>query len=820
MDETVEQSAGETLDSQDEAQEYAPGELAPCIVTTAKVWKSDDLKRENLLEPIRGLIKSLPGDSDMARRFQILSTWEQRLQDRGHTHNSSDGEGWTVAGAPGADKRNSIAELNDAGVHGIGIFSSQGDIATGVLNRGKVKTSFAPRRSKRPQDVAASEAANSYCKIWERNNPCLQKEVTNYSWTDCRTIVWTRTVADSKNGVDDEGKPRTMEVSSAHGVLESRLPMTVDNLRECSYAQIFCDEDYAVQRATYPQTGKKIKPGGGSSNELEIERIARLSTRTGIGGRLFGTTGDTERMATMVYTWMRPGIYWSDSVKDEDRDALLSNFQKGIFVVMNGSEVCMAFEACMDDCLAEGMWTRGVGQNRRALGTLDLPIAKRANQWAELLDQHFRGAIPVTLVDSAAIDADALASLEASPRRYFPLAPDTAAGQTLASCVAQTPQATPMQGGMQLFQWYITDLIQSIDGCTPALFGSGEGSDNTVGASLIRLNQSLERYGSPWQTLNGIIARAAWQAAKSCGENQEAELDETIGDEDICVNPAALRGGEFKISDETVGMIPESGAQREAKVSSLLELASQNQQVAAIVATPNNAREIVNALHLDDVITIDAADAEDGALETIELLLEAQPLTNPAYVDLENQINQAQETHTNAKNAVVQSGAVPPQDVIAKGQALEAQIQQLQQQLQSIPQYQPSVSVSTDGSEDYATCAATAFSWMQQSMGRTLRRKAEREQPGGENWNKWTNVYLWWSAMKAQADKQSAAQPQVPKVSLTGKVSPAAVSQLLSAGGVQVDPQAEQQPEISQTLREYGPTSETETHIRQNGATK
>jgi hypothetical protein len=815
MEDTLEQSEDVTVDAQDEAQEYAPGELAPCIVTTAKVWKSDDLKSEGLLEPIKSLIKSLPGDADMARRFQVLSTWEARLQDRGHTHNSSDGEGWTVAGSPGNDKRNSIAEMNEAGIHGIGVYSAQGDIATGVLNRGKVKVSFSPKRSKRPQDVAAATAANSYSKLWEKNNPSLQKEVTNYAWTDCRSLVWTRTVADkSRFGVDDEGKPLQMEVSSSHGVLETRLPMTVDSLKECSYAQIFCDEDYAVQRATYPWTGKKIKAGGGSSNELEIERIARLCTRTGIGGRIFGSTGDTERLATMVYTWMRPGIYWSENVKDEDREALLSNFQNGIFVVMSGSEVCMAFEASMDDFLSEGMWTRGVGQNRRALGTLDLPISKRANEWAALLDSYFRGAIPMTLLDSQSFDAEAVSELEASPRRFFSVTLDTAAGQTMQSVVGQTPQPAPMQGGMQLFQWYITDLIQSLDGCTPALLGSGEGSDNTVGASLIRLNQSLERYGVPWQTLNGIISRAAWQAAKACGENQESDLDETIGDEDICVSPQALRGGEFKVSDETVGMIPESGAQREAKVSSLLELASQNQQVASIIATPNNAREIVNALHLDDVITIDAADAEDGALETIELLLEAQPLTNPAYVELENQIAQAESTHTNAKNAVVQSGTVPTQDVIEKGQALEAQIQTLQQQLQSTPQYQPSVSVSTDGSEDYATCAATAFSWMQQSTGRTLRRKAEREQPGGENWNKWTNVYLWWSAMKAQADKQSQANPQAPKVSLTGKVSPAAVAQLLSAGGVQVDPTAEQQPSVEQVQRTYGPTSETETRIK------
>jgi hypothetical protein len=824
MTEELEQSAEETLDAQDEAQEYAPGELAPCIVTQAKVWKSDDLKRENLLEPIRGLIKSLPLDGDLARRFNVLETWEARLMDRGHQHLSAEGEGFRVAGAPGEDKRNSLAELANAGINNTNVFSAQGDICTGVLNRGKIRVSFSPRKSKRPQDVAAADAGNSYKFLWEKNNPNLQKDITNCAWTDCRSLVWTRTIADKRFGLDDEGNPRQMEVSSAFGALESRLPMLQDSLKDCSYAQIFEESDYATQRACFPWTGKKIKPGAGSDVDHEFERIARISTRTGIGSRLGSDGGSASRSCTMTYTWLRPSTFFSDCIKDEEKDALLKAFPDGIFVIMTGSEVCAAWEESMDAHLSDGMFTRGNGQSRRALGSSDVAIQRKINIWAELFDQFCRSAIPTTLVDSAAIDTDALASLEASPRRYFPVAVDTAAGQTIASITGQTPTPTPQPAMMDLFNAYTGPLLQAIDGATPALFGGGNGDDTATGATL-RLNQALERFGPCWMVVNSIIAKAVEQAARLCGDNATEDIEESVDGKDLCVNPAALRGGNFSCSSETAGTIPESAAAREAKLSMVLEMANTNQSLASLIAKPQNTKQILAGLHLEDVLSLSESDSCDKQNEEIQIMLEQPPLINPAYSEVEAQIAQATQTHEAAKAAVVQSGTVPHPENIQKGQQLEQAIEALQQKLQSTPQWIPSVPVAGDGSEDDATEEGVVFDFLQTPEGRGIRYKSSRETPGGDmntspNWCKFTNLILHWQAHRAAAAQFAKPAPVQPKVNLTGKVSPSAVTQMLSSAGVQIDPQAEQQPEISQTLREYGPTSETETHIRQNGATK
>lgn len=360
----------------------------------------------------------------------------------------------------------------------------------------------------------------------------------------------------------------------------------------------------------------------------------------------------------------------------------------------------------------------------------------------------------------------------------------------------QLPAAQLHPGFAEMLQWYLGPLIQSIDGATPALFGGGEGEDNTVGATQIRLQQSLERYGPPWMAINRVIAKAAQQAAKCCAENGNSLIADNVpGEGDVTVDPSKMSGSPY-CEPETLSQIPESGAQRQAKVIQILDMAQSSPQAASLIATPSNAREIVKALGVDEIITVDEAESEDLALENIETLLDGEPLLNPAYAELQQQLDQLSQVHSQAKEmaaGVVQSGQPLDPEEIQQGQGLEDQETQLQQQLEQTPQYLPSVPVPDDESLDYATIAATVFAWMQQPTGRALRRKASQEQEGGPNWKKWTNVFLYWQANKKLAATPAQAPP--PKVSITGKLTPEQQSQLLlQAAGIQTDPSTLNQP--------------------------
>lgn len=781
-----------------QAQEYKPGELAPVIVTTAKVWKPADFTDKTAVAMITDLVEGCSKTDEAARRYSVVDTWEARHIDRGHQYLIDDGKGgWKIAGTDSGNKKNNaIAAADDANLYPTNIFSAQGDIATGALNRGKIKVSFTPRKSKNPQDVEAADEANSYKYLWEKNNKSFQADIMNLGWTDCRVFTWTRSIASKQFGVKEDGSPRVVEVSTAHGVLESKLPMMSDKLSECGYAQVFEELDYAICRASYPWMGNKIKPSYGTAGELEFERIARINTRIGITGKsMVGTSGLRE--TTMGYTWFRPGMYFDDKVTPKQREFLLANFPEGLFVVMAGSEFCCCWTESMDDHGELGMFTRGFGQNRRSLGSSDIPIQKRINIWADLWDKFVRTSIPMTLLEDQAFNAEAIAQLEANPSRFVSVA--LGDGQTMDSVVGQTPAPQPIPGMSEMFQWYVGPLIQSIDGATPALFGGGEGSDNTVGATQIRLNQALERYGPPWIMVNNVVACAARQAAVCCGNNGDEEISDTVeGYGDVSVDPSKMKGN-FACASETLGSIPESGAQREAKVLQILDMANANQQIASLIATPSNAREIVKALHIDDVITIDEANSEDKQLEEIEVMLDSQPLINPAWQELSDQVAQLDATHEQAKamaTQAVQGGDPLSLEIIQKGAAMEQQVGQLKQQLAQTPQYLPSVPVAQDDSEDHATEAATLFAWMQEPDGRSIRKAAGKEQPGGQNWNKWQNNFLHWQGHKQMMAKLAADKPQPIPLKATAALkvtpTPAQTAQLLTSMGM---PATQEAPE-------------------------
>lgn len=809
LDESSVEDTTDTTDTEETAQaeEYLPGELGPSIVTRSKVWKPEDLSNEGMKGAVIALLQICAEADEAQHRFQFLQTVEQQLYDRGYQHLEGKGEGWVIGSATfGGEGHNGLADMDDASVMATNVFSSQGDITSSALCRGKIEVSFIPKHSKRPGDVAASEAANEYRWLWEKNNPDLQRDIMQNGWTDCRVAVWTRTIADRRFGENEDGSPCQAEISSAYGVLETKFPMLQEKLEKCGYAQIFEETDYALARSVYPWMGDKIKPGGGAWGAQEFERICRINVRSGVVGRVItGSTGMRE--TTLGYTWVRPGMFDDDKINAAQREFLLESFPTGLFIITSGpNELVCCWDESMDDHLALGFYTRGKGQNRRALCTSDLPLQKRINKWADLWDEFIRGAIPVTLLDNDLVSAEAVSELEASPRRFLEVA--VPLGKDITQLVGQTPAARPIDGMMQMFQYYVGPLLQQIDGATPALEGTGEGEDNTVGATLIRLNQSLERFGIPWQMANEVIARSAYLAARCCGFNTDDELmDNVPGRGDVAVDPALLRGGRFNYKPETAGFIPESAAQREAKVRDLMEMAAQNPDVAEVVARTSNAREIVSALHVDDVITFDEADSEDKQLEEIEVLLHTEPLINPEWQTLQNEVESLGAIHETGKAVaaqMLQAGNVPDQNTIQQGAQLEQQVQQLQQQLQNTPQYLPSVPVAQDESEDHATEAATVFSWMQKSEGRAIRRKAAKEQPGGDlntspNWCMWTNVYLHWQGHMAMSKQFSKNKPQA-KISFTGKLSPEQQAQLLlAAAGIQTSPQAANAPNEQET---------------------
>lgn len=788
--------------------EYRPGDLAPAIVTPSKVWKpesklQDEVIDESVISCLKSLVETVSEGDQAARRTSVLQTWEERHFDRGYQFldAATDG-GWKIVGADKAAKGNAINDQNDANLYPNNVYSAQGDIVSSALCRGQIKVNFAAK-NKEPLNVQCADECNKYKYLWQKNNEAdnLQRELMNLSWTDCRGVLWTRSMVDkARFGETDNGELRVVEVTTSHGVLETKCSMMCDRIDQMPYFQVYEDVDYAMARAMFPWMGNKIKPSWGVFGQLEFERVARINTRIGVVGKyLTGTSGIRE--STIGYTWLRPSMYFDDKVSLENRQWFLKNCPTGVLVILCGKEFCCCWEESMDDHLAMGMFTRGFGQNRRSLGSSDLPIQKRLNIWVDLMDKFIRAAIPFTMHDDQAFNEEAVSQQEASPSRFLPVA--VPEGRPITDLIAASPAIPPQQEHMQMIQWFAGPFIQSLDGATPALFGGGEGEDNTVGATQIRLQQALERIGPAYGVGCKLFARACQQAARCCAENGNAQISDTVeGQGEISVTPANMKG-EAECTAEATNGIPESGAQREAKIMSILDMAAQNSQVASLIATPSNAREIVKGLGIDEVISIDEADSEDKQLEEIEKLIESEPLDNPVWHQLNDQVMQMDAEHEAAKQIAVQAaaaGALPP-DAVDAGEQMEQELGQLKQQLSQTPKLIPSVPVATSedpndpnyyATEDHQTEAATCFSWAQEPDGRAMRASKD---PADQM--HWLNFSLHWALHRQMAAKMAQQQQVQPKTSISiaaDKLSGSAQQQALQKAGIQISQQDAQSP--------------------------
>lgn len=794
----------------EQAETYLDGETAPFIVTKNKVWKPEDLKKEDpeLISTILGLVKQFTASEDIARRLSVLQVWEARHFDRGYQHLQGGNKGgWQVAGISNNKNDNFIENADDNNLYATNLLSGQGDIVTGVMNRGAIKVSFRPATSDKMDSTAADEA-NKYKHIWYEANDSveLQRTTAGILWTDPRVVYWTRSIKDkSRFGtcINSQGKEvvRTVEITSPFGVLETKLPMMRDSIHEMSYANIYEEIDYTTARSMFPWAEDKIEPSTGSSAETTFEKVARINTKSGlIGTFLVGT--NSQRDSTVCYSWQRQGNFYAKEVKSGQRKFLLENFTNGLFAIVINDNLICCWEESMDDHLALGMATRGFGQNRRALCSSDIPIQKRINIWADLWDKYIRGSIPMTILDDQAFNTEAMAELRSDPQRFVSAVPPQ--GQTVQSLVGQTPQAQPLPGFLELFQMYTGPILQSSDGATPTLQGNAEGPTDTVGGTQMRLNQSLERIGPVWMAMNKMTEVAVTQAARLCAENGEGEVTGLYdGDQDISVKPENLKGN-FKARAETTNAIPESGTQTEAKLMMILDLANSNQGVAELISKPSNAKNIVLGLHLDNIITVEESGSVDKQNKEIIKLISESPLINPEWDKLNNQLSQLNQTHESAKELAIkatQSGQQLSPEIIQQGDQMESQVQQLTQQLSNIPQYLCSIPAETDESVDHATEADTCFQWMNDCDGASLRAKALNKEFGNEDWDHFNNVLLHWQGHTDMMKKISSQnqQTQVPKLSVSAKASPIQVSQILAAAGIQTDPNEKPNPTETET---------------------
>jgi hypothetical protein len=778
-----------------------------------------------------------------ARRLEVEQSWEALHFERGYQHLLRGKRGgWELPGGGQGKKAN---ERNHNSIYDTNVYGPKGDIIVSALSREIPKVEFVPVNPEWGPDKIAAEEAERFKEIWSRNNNLhdLLVQCARVFWNEDRVMLWTRyelngqkygfeedqstptvpqdeltppdntptgqegqedflevTESESNGGDDIDGlltesgvgngakKPLGREVTTCHGKLDHKVPISVDNFSEMPYVQLMLDYDVAFVRGMFPWIASKISPGSDGESSTQLDRIARENVRQAVLGAY--VTGDSlSRHTTVKFSWLRPCMFLDVSVSDEVKAELMEAFPDGVLLARAGKEYAFSRNEKMDEHVAIGHPTAGKGQNRRAMGTALISVQKRINDWVDLLDDFFKRTVPKKWMNSEAFDMDAIKNEPNVPGSIGPFLPQP--GLTTESqyiMVEPTPQHQPALP--EFIKWFITTLSEEISGALPSLFGNNTG-EPTVGSSVVQRDQALQRVGCPWNNIQDLFAIAAGQAVKCAAECRDGkQINQNLGPErgNVSVNTANLLGGNVLCYPESNPSIPETEEQKSLKITNMIDKALQAPATpfAAWVFSPSNLAETASALRMKNYKVQGASSVTKQRCE-MEVLLRGTPMPNPQVAQMQEGLNGV----TSKLQIAQQSGMpVPPE--------AQQMVQQVQQKMQALPPMVSTLPVAQDESENHLVEANEVFEWMNSTEGQKFKAGSPKQQAG------YSNAHLHWAEHVAMAKKimaQNKPPDKPPSESISvdvSKMPPIVAAQALAKMGIQSTPQIfEQQAETA-----------------------
>ena len=567
--------------------------------------------------------------------------------------------------------------------------------------------------------------------------------------------------------------PAICEITSAYGVLESKVPIYADDIYEMGWVRIAMEQDVDILRERYPWVADKIEAGGGD----QFDRMARINVRLAVQNS--SATGEScMKDATETHTWFRPSQY--HAIQDKHtRAVFFENFPDGLRVTHAGSQLALVRNECLDDHIEIRHPRVSDGQSRRSIGANYLPLQKILNQNIGLLVRYFVGCVPRRFAASGPIDVEAINQQTNDPARITPVMLE--AGQRIQDITGIENVPTPTTGLMEFVQWLVNGAPEAMDGATPAMFGQGQ--TGTVGEAALNRDQSLQVFSAPWSQICQGLARAATQAARAAALNRKTRIrSRTPGQQRLVVELENLRGDALCYAESLE--IPQTLAEQEAQTAALIQASSNVELYRSIVNDVQNLPYFaqmpsLSGLHIPGLGAVEKQQGE------FELLTSTGPIENPAIAELEEQILPLRQ--------LIARGLTHPEAQTPQGQQTLAQLQQqlpqLESRLQQLKATQPlvsSVPVAQDGSENHAVEAAITLAKLNSPEGRKFKNGTPEQQAV------YQNLLLHWRQHEAMAEKLTPVQPLPVKASATvavDKLPPNVQAEALTALGVAAKPE-------------------------------
>lgn len=725
----------------------------------------------------KGLFNSLCTNvarADIACRYlEVSQAWEARLFERGYQHLiPRAGGGFDL---PGANSIwGPIAVADASANYPTNIYGRDKDIIVGAIARELPKVQFFPRSLNDPADIAAADAANRYKYLYEKNAKLrsVLGMAAQYMYTEDRVCLFTRHVRSAeKYGRNADGTAKGSEETEVLGKLETKVPMQAQEQYQMHFVQLYWDQDITHCKARYPWIRNRIQSATHGLGELGFDKIARISTRDGLYGRIV-TSDSLARVVTEQYTFLRPMAFYDDVIEERDRGWFLENFPDGALVVFVGQEFAYARNCALDDHIAIVHSQYAVGQNRRSMGGNNIATQKRLNNFMDLLDDFARRTVPRIWYNAEYYSMEAIAEQQNTPGHASPVVipPNIPVETTFG--VEPLPQPQPFL--YEMAQWYFGELSASLSGATPAIYGGDAQGEKPVGTTLVERDAAFGRIGVPWNLIKEGICTAAYQAVKQAARCRQDPIEGTGSDgQSHSLRPEELQGN-VEVFAEYDSAIPETWNQREQRYTEVVAGAPSNPFYAELLKSPRNMRAIANNVRMSE-LEIPGESSSEKQLNEIEQMKKAGPQPNPQHLQLESAIT------------TMGGQGVNPAAMTQASNALS----QIKPMVSSVP-------VAQDASENHGVEAQTCLEWMNDpSEGLRFKWGVAQEQ------QVFQNVYLHWQEHSNMVQKLS--QPpsgKPPAVSINFKdMPPEAQVQALKEAGIDISTQQAVDERTRQTNR-------------------
>ena len=779
------------------------------------------------------------------RRIEVMQAWKANHYQRGYQFLlANEKKGWVFPGSGSLFSPSNQQYL--AHTYATNVYGEKGEIIIAALSREVPRVEFFPADPNHGPDQNMTEVAEDLKDIWAKNNnlQAILQDAASIFWTDDRCLLWTRyelngeeygyedpdepTVPENESQPPTEplsteggeryqesndsplgespapavqaGRPRGRVKTAAKGKLDHKVPIHVDSTPEMGCVWICEDKDISIGKAQFPWMKDKVKGGGDGVGETEFDRIARENVRQALAGQY--VTGDAiSRHVVIKHLYIRRAHFFDDQIDADVRKELLDKFPDGALLVKAGTEFGFARNEGMDDHLAIGHPFPGKGQNRRALGESLLPIQDYINELISLALDFAKRTIAKKWMDSEVFNVEALKKQANIPGGIGPF--QRQPGVPVEQLIFIEPTPTPQPWLITFVQWVVTNLTEQISGALPSLFGAQiSGQVGSEGVAMQR-DQAMQRQGCPWNSLQSMFACAAGQAARLQAKCASKDIDEVIpGKGRIQIKLNNLKG-RVLCYPEANPEFPESWAQKEQRVTSIVDaaVAQPNTEWSKMVLDPKNLKAIQSALRMRDFVIRGASSVAKQEAE-FEILLRSGPMPNPQKMMLQRAIQQAA---MGMKSLIAQSLAtgMPPSDEEQQQvQQAPQLIQQLQSQLQQMPDEISTVPVREDSSEDHAVEKSVCFDWLNSADGRKFEYGDPEQQAAFQNV---LIHYKWHDRVDQKLSSQNAPPPPPPKISFsvpTDKMPPAEQAAIVTAGGVPANPADFAEHQTTQMNRE------------------